>query len=448
MTSGNFTTLPIDSIIVNREYRQRKVLNDTAQLELSIQAVGGLIHPIVVKRDNTLVAGERRLTACRNLGWVEIPVQFLDELDPTTAELVELEENVKRSDLTWQDLNDAYVRYHELQMQLHGPSWTFTQTAELLGLTSTALGTHLSVYRERQRPNSSVGQAETFRKAINLSTRNSERRSDNAVNTAIGLSSEGIEKAMNLPFTLEPEVAPPTAESLLVPPSVWRVEQKDFLAWAKEPQETKYNFVHCDFPYGVTTGDNKGQGAGKDMGYYADTEEVYKEFLNTICVHGSNFIAPRAHMMFWFAMNYYQETFDALTKAGWVVNRFPLIWHKPTDAGILPDSNRGPRRSYETAFLCAMGDRKIVKATTNCVLGRSDRQFHQSEKPFSVLNHYFKMLVDESTFMLDPTCGSGMAVRAAHYNQAALAVGFEINSEFLEGAQANCSRPFEPADRG
>jgi N6-adenosine-specific RNA methylase IME4 len=43
----------------------------------SIASVG-LLHPIVITPDNTLIAGRRRMEACKSLGWDEIPVTVLD----------------------------------------------------------------------------------------------------------------------------------------------------------------------------------------------------------------------------------------------------------------------------------------------------------------------------------------------------------------------------------
>jgi ParB-like chromosome segregation protein Spo0J len=68
MTSGSFTSLSISSIVVNRAERQRKELLTSDILADSIRRLG-LIHPVVVRRDDcSLVAGERRLEACRSLG--------------------------------------------------------------------------------------------------------------------------------------------------------------------------------------------------------------------------------------------------------------------------------------------------------------------------------------------------------------------------------------------
>ena len=60
-----------------------------------------------------------------------------------------------------------------------------------------------------------------------------------------------------------------------------------------------------------------------------------------------------------------------------------------------------------------------------------------SEKPTSVVGHLFRMLVDEMTVMLDPTCGSGNAVKVAEELGADWSLGLEINAEYVESAKQN-----------
>lgn len=92
------TLLAIDSIHVGE--RVRRDMGDLPALSASIERVG-LLHPIVVmERDGrvTLVAGERRLRACRSLGWERIPIRMLpDGVDLLRAEH---DENVVREPFT------------------------------------------------------------------------------------------------------------------------------------------------------------------------------------------------------------------------------------------------------------------------------------------------------------------------------------------------------------
>src|ERR1043166_4054232 len=58
-------------------FRYRKDLGDLRTLADSIAEVG-LLHPVVVTPEGRLIAGQRRLEACRALGWPEIPVTIVD----------------------------------------------------------------------------------------------------------------------------------------------------------------------------------------------------------------------------------------------------------------------------------------------------------------------------------------------------------------------------------
>ena len=60
--------------------RHRKDMGDIAGLADSIKAIG-LLHPIVITPAKKLLAGLRRLEACRLLGWIEIPVTVLKPPD-------------------------------------------------------------------------------------------------------------------------------------------------------------------------------------------------------------------------------------------------------------------------------------------------------------------------------------------------------------------------------
>lgn len=53
-----------------------------------------------------------------------------------------------------------------------------------------------------------------------------------------------------------------------------------------------------------------------------------------------------------------------------------------------------------------------------------------SEKSIDALSHFFGMVVDEHTSLLDPTCGSASALRAAAKAGARHYLGLEINTEF------------------
>ena len=72
MTGYEFAEWPIERIHVGERLRQD--LGDIAALAASIKDVG-LLQPLVVLEDGTLVAGHRRLAAIQNvLKWATVPV--------------------------------------------------------------------------------------------------------------------------------------------------------------------------------------------------------------------------------------------------------------------------------------------------------------------------------------------------------------------------------------
>ena len=83
------STLPLDSIVIGE--RVRKDMGDIAGLAESIKK-HGLMHPVVVKSDKTLVAGHRRIEAVKVLGWSEVPVTQIDVADLLSAERDENEQ--------------------------------------------------------------------------------------------------------------------------------------------------------------------------------------------------------------------------------------------------------------------------------------------------------------------------------------------------------------------
>jgi ParB-like chromosome segregation protein Spo0J len=89
----------VDDIILDG-HGSRTDLGDVDSLAASIERVG-LLHPIVVDADGRLVAGERRLEACRRLGKRRVPVTVVDNLTELADILIaRRDENACRKPLT------------------------------------------------------------------------------------------------------------------------------------------------------------------------------------------------------------------------------------------------------------------------------------------------------------------------------------------------------------
>lgn len=414
--------LALDQIVVNRSDRIRKEITEE-QIEQKAESMArlGQLQAIVVNRDtilgqHQLVAGETRYLAAHRLSWPEIEVKFFEDLDDLTKLAIELEENIKRTDLSWQDQCDALLKFHKLCLR-QNPEWTQVDTAAAIGLAQNTVSVQLGVAEELAAGNDKIAALPKFSTAREMVKRKKERA-----------AADQAAQLMALETPVEEQKAKPASPILTA----------NFHEWAKEYRGVPFNFVHVDFPYGIDSdvGSPHKQYAAKSLGGYEDTRETHLALCQSLYDHRHRLLGESAHVMFWFSMHFYQETLDWLRTWLWV-DPFPLMWAKT--AGIIPNPNLNPRRCYETAFLCSWpkeNPRKIISSVANWHTSKLDRQAdHMSEKNTETLGHFFRMLVDNNTRLLDPTCGSGSALRAARTAGAGSVLGLELNPEYAELAR-------------
>ena len=95
----------------------RRAVNESIVRELaqSMSEVG-LINPITVTQDKTLITGAHRLAAAKLLGWTDIEAT-VSELEGLRAELAEIDENLMRNELHYIDRGNAIKRRDEILTQ-------------------------------------------------------------------------------------------------------------------------------------------------------------------------------------------------------------------------------------------------------------------------------------------------------------------------------------------
>jgi ParB family chromosome partitioning protein len=111
----------IGSIIVPPDRMRRLRPEKVDEFAESIGA-RGLVHAIVVSPIGDgfrLIAGWHRLEAARKLGWNSIPAVVADGLDADAAELIEIDENLIRADLTDAERALHLARRKELYEKAH-----------------------------------------------------------------------------------------------------------------------------------------------------------------------------------------------------------------------------------------------------------------------------------------------------------------------------------------
>jgi ParB/RepB/Spo0J family partition protein len=467
LLTDTFQRLPLDQIKVVRDARQRKKI-DVAGLLDSVKA-RGVYNPIIVTRDKVLVAGERRLEASRQAGLQDIPVRFAEDLDPIELQIVELEENLKREDLGWKDLVQSIVRIHELynnKATASGADWSQQRTAEAIGVSQGLISLYLRVWEDFQ--DERVQSAGSVREAYNMLTRRDNRAQGSALEELLGATNE-IAAAAAGPAPEESRLIDGTAaqgqgqanpasdgpdmagrghgtqttgmgqvgQAKVVPAAAPDIVCGSFIEWSARYTGPKFNLIHCDFPYGVDLfAGPQARGAEPTEGLYGDSKDTYVKLIEAFCGNLDRFASLSCHVMFWFSEKHRdltQRMFSELAPSiEW--QPFPLIWHKTDNAGIASDPSRTPRHVYETALLGSRGKRQIVKIVGDCYGGPSDRRLHASTKPVPMLKHFFSMLVDSNTELLDPTCGSAASLRAAEACGAKRVFGMDIDQGHVDTA--------------
>lgn len=491
MINNTIRQVDTTAILIDRENRQRTNLTFDSVLPLAVSICQSQwISPILVDADtNYIIAGERRLTAVKALraavngdysgfsnpqsareelahictckvdswkNWTKIPVQFGSKLTPLDLMLFEFIENNQRKDISWQDKARAIYNIY-CQALVDNKKWTAVDTANLIGASRSHVTENLRVWRVYADSETTtdlrniIDNSDTIKSAAQNIERYTSRRE---VGHGLSLTTnkafstkEPAEKSIYVkPGPETHDTSPIKIENDLdisseKPNSTFADQvliNADFNKWAANYTGQPFNFIHCDFPYGINfnTGQYTSRISNTAVCNYDDSEDVYWQLLHSLCDNMDKLIAPQSHIMFWFSQNLRRETEDFFTAMGGYVNPFLMVWQCGDNDGIVPDAQRYGRRNYETAMLVTFGDRKIVAPRSLCINSsrETSSRIHRSQKPAKVLEHFFEMFVDNSSIVLDPTCGSGTSLVVADNLNAKKIIGLELDQQIYSNS--------------
>lgn len=463
-----FVRLPLADILVDREARQRRDLfdKDGAFIDndglLASVTLYGVISPILVDKSFKLIFGERRYTASVLVGHNDIPARFVEDLTASEYEQLELIENLCRSELEWRDEVRAIAKLHAINLadaRSAGKTWGIDATAQQIGRSYSICQRVLRVSQDFDSPK--IAMATSMQQAFNTLARFDERVEADALSNIVDATSNlfdnpnavagGAEGHGNIDGKPTAHSSTdggmgdgtigtdgtPTGAGTSPPIPADPIQHTSFLSWLEAYSGPTFNMLHCDFPYGVNL--FAGAWSGKNTHEtYSDKPDDYLTLIRALCSNLDRVLAPSAHVMFWTSQNVRiqaatLEMFRELAPS-LIFNEFPLVWHKTDNVGIVPDPSREARRVVETCLYASREDRKIVRTISNAYGSPTNKDLHPSTKPEPMLRHFMQMFVDENTTMLDPTCGSGSALRAAESLGARLVLGLEVSEEYAKNS--------------
>lgn len=398
------------------ETRQRQEFNPDRLVELmeSVQ-IHGLLHAIVLRDSSTsptLVAGERRLRAIKDLwqmggvlrfegkpigeGW--IPCSDLGELTHLQAMEAELEENVRRTDLTWQERAKATADLADLRRaQAVDQGRPIPDTSDI---AEEVRGSGEGYYREATRRelivsrhlhNPEVAKAQNINEAWKILKRKEEVDRNVELAATIGQSFKA---------------------------SIHELLREDSLEWMAETCSAEaFDVILADPPYGVNAdefGDSGKRDATFGQHFYEDSPGNLRNILEVFAPQSYRIAKPQAHLYVFCDIDWFAELRSAFSAAGWHVHRTPIIWHKPGNYRT-PWPEHGPQRKWEMILYAVKGSRPVTRIFPDLVSYNPDDNLgHQAQKPVALYSDLLRRSVRPGDTVCDPFCGSGTIFPAAH----------------------------------
>lgn len=411
---------PITSITVAPN-RQRREFDPAAINELgeSITAIGLLQAPVVRETPNgpVLVAGERRLRAMTDLHELGVAFKYggefvpttmvpcvsIGELSPLEAWEAELEENIRRVDLTWQERAEATASLFELRSAQAADAGKPAPSAvdiareirsapadaprEALGFEPQQVRDQVIVSRFLSDPE--VAKAASLSEAKKIIKKKEERK-------------QNAELAATLGKTFS------SSSHVLL--------NEDSLAWMAGTEGGKFSIILTDPPYGMgadSFGDS-GQGASAGAHFYDDSYETFRETMRVFYTESFRVTAPDAHAYIFCDFDRFAELREGMTQAGWSVFRTPLVWHNP-DGFRAPWPDKGPQRKYELILFAVKGAKRVTALKGDVIECRKDAaRGHPAQKPIALLEELLRRSATPTDRVLDPFAGSGSILEACH----------------------------------
>lgn len=405
-------TIAYETIVISADRQRREFLPEPLnEMVESIQKFG-LFHPVVLRKvgeDFVLVSGERRLRAMQDIWALDgvlrcdeqtiakgfVPYVTLGDLSPIEAAEAELEENIRRISLTWQEHVTAVSKLSALRTaQAVAKGLPPPAVADIsVEVRGSAEGYHQEATRReilvaRHLGDPEVAGAKNLKEAFTaLKRKESSDRSRDLAATVGRAFTSNSHAALN----------------------------EDSLDWLTSVAAEQFDVILTDPPYGMGA-DEFGDAGGRTPGEhgYKDDAESFTRILSICQTELFRIAKPEAHLYWFCDIDQFHVAREAFSAAGWWVHRTPIIWHKPAGPR-LPWPENGPQRKYELILYAVKGKKKTLKIAPDLITYPADANLgHSAQKPVALFADLLARSVRPGDRVLDPFAGSGPLVVAAH----------------------------------
>jgi site-specific DNA-methyltransferase (adenine-specific) len=405
------TILLSDIVVVDRI---RNDLGDVDSLVNSIR-VYGIIQPIIIERGSKkLVAGGRRLEALKRLGIKELEhardFVWRGEEDELHRIGAEIEENIKRKDLSWTEQIIGKQKLLEIMKKIHGEvsqgrPLQHGPLAQEQGFGVNKLASLLGESKATTSRDLQIAEAITALPQLEkCDTKEGAFRKMQLLKTVIAITLAARKKK-------EEQVAANT-NGLEVQDTSWTLYEGDFRDNVSKIGDQSVDFIHTDLPYGANV---EKMSAHVSSPGFDDSRTGAVGLLSDVARESYRTLRQDRYAAFWFGFNYYGEIVDALRTAGFTVADVPLIWIKNTKSGENPNGRYS--NGYEACLIAVKGTPYLMRPgatnvkTFSVVL--SEDKTHVAEKPVELVRDIIVDLCPPHGLVVDFCAGTGSTGVAA-----------------------------------
>ena len=429
-----------NAVVIPSE-RQRQELGDIDELAKSILTVGQ-IQPILVEETPDgqliLIAGERRLRACQQLGRQVFYVTqkasqgMLLLSDTYSRKAIELAENIIRKPLTPLEQAKAIAELDKLMRDKLGSArpgpgirdpnegrWTAQDTADLIGASAASTVTRATQIAKiadavpddlKDAPLAQI-ELEMLRKIRNAARDELLRRHEKKPQSTV-------------------QQTKPSIDSLVV--------VSDCIEFMKKMQSETISLIITDPPFEMTL--KRGMSGRPDTptNYDTQSDALYDAFPQMCRVLKTN-----GWMLIFCTCQQWTWIYDHAERYGMSCFNFPIVWVKTDAAGnpvasFNPSPQSWPANAVEFVAMLKKGSPMVMQHRHNVImLPRTDSRLrdHPVEKPVELIKYLLEWVYDPAIpgIIFDPFCGSGTTLEAAvEFSPKLQPLGCDTNPESVK----------------
>lgn len=404
----------VDLSLIKWDKRYRDDLGNIDGLIESIKEKG-IIQPITLDKNFTLLAGERRVTAAREAGLTTIPAVIRETNDEADAREIELYENVFRKDFAWDERVKLIQEVDRLN-RLKDVSWSGRRTAELLGYGKSQTADQLRLAAALEVMPELATVATTAQEAFKML----KRLEENAVTAElVSRQQQRLSKASH--------------NFIEIAKSNYR-KGDAFKGLSELRTNGTVHFIECDPPYGVNlTEMKKTDGASTVASYQEIPISEYQEFIEDLAAETFRIAGANCWMIMWYGPSNHEMVRQALVKGGWTVGEIPAMWVKPVGQTMQPSTNLA--NCYEPFFVCRKGSPVLSKQGRSNIFAftptAGQKKYHPTERPITLMREILNTFCHVGGVVVVPFLGSGVTLRSC-YLEGMSGFGWDLNGEYKD----------------